>query len=973
MALDIGLRLAQALNQIGIKMGSYIGKSSNVKKAMFGGKPTFFKPRALETVRGTGGNFDDALKLIEEEAQFIVNATDAEKMNFLNNVNDYKEFGGPPKRSGILNTDEAKNLTNETEDLQSSITDLQTTAQSMKDEATTNLKSAEDDLSTFFETGGNPLNKKDTKYLGGSMSEEGQIRTGVREFLKKEFKNGRINLDETDAQRILQYSPMSEDDPILVFKKIYGDEAYNKAGSFPGAFDVGESYNHYESIFRSKMDGDLLKVKDKKYVGDGKLILSESDEIKVPIKDDDVPFAKGGIADLRKSFSLGGANKMRMGVMEIIKMIKTKMSPIGAMKEVNKVIGKKGPYKELRQDEIDEIIEKTEDFIFQKDPDDLYKGVEDMGEGTIDLDLVDKTIIDRPMFKQDSSTTNEIKEGVAEIMSDTSPAALEASIDIDNLMLKYPGMDKNLARQIATDTNPKRKADVIAMVEQTFELNKQGKSGDEIIDIFKKGTDRTEQAMGGRIGYYGGGITNMIEPDLSDIGHGGEAMNSRTRVMTPGSQATTSTGLNYLLGEDNDTTRVPYNEGNMVLPKAKPAQSPLVELSRIYKTYEDAMPGVSKDTQKYLQQDFIQKLNDAGISQEDFMTYRMQNNLADGGRAGYDQGGSSQPMGPEFSTNDPKEALKEIINRFIPIKDYGIPLLGNSQLMFNGLDNVQAGGQSDLFGGELNYGLKKSLKDDKFGLGFEFKKSFADGGRIGYVGGGGVNLARRGFLKLAGATVASVAALKTGLVKILGKTAATAVPKMVTIPAGSGAPAWFEGMVNKVLADGIDITKKASTLDGQVVKSLDTPTGKVDVTFDTRTGSIDAFYKGENTALGESVDMRYTVGQADEGTKIKPADEFEAVEAVPEMQGFNVDDTELAFGENVVSDVRGLYSDTSELAELGGQKVLIKDIAESIQKKRVLKDMNDDSMGFANEVLERTGIAADPPHDALTKIRYHSD
>jgi len=290
------------------------------------------------------------------------------------------------------------------------------------------------------------------------------------------------------------------------------------------------------------------------------------------------------------------------------------------------------------------------------------------------------------------------------------------------------------------------------------------------------------------------------------------------------------------------------------------------------------MPGVSKDTQQYLKQDFIQKLNDAGISQEAFMTYRMQNNLAEGGPA-----------------------------------------------------------------------------------------------RQGYVGGGGVNLARRGFLKLAGATVASVAALKTGLVKILGKTAATAVPKMVTIPAGSGAPAWFEGMVNKVLADGIDITKKASTLDGQVVKSLDTPTGKVDVTFDTRTGSIDAFYKGENTALGESVDMRYTVGQADEGTKIKPADEFEAVEAVPEMQGFNVDDTELAFGENVVNDVKGLYSDTSELAELGGQKVLIKDIAESIQKKRVLKDMSEDSMGFANEVLEGTGIAADPPHSVLTKMRYHSD
>ena len=101
MALEIGLRIAQVLDSIGIKMGSYVGKSSNVKKAMFGGKPTMFKPHALETLRGTNGTFDDALKLIEEEAQFIVNATDAEKMAFLNNVNEYKEFGGPPKRSGI--------------------------------------------------------------------------------------------------------------------------------------------------------------------------------------------------------------------------------------------------------------------------------------------------------------------------------------------------------------------------------------------------------------------------------------------------------------------------------------------------------------------------------------------------------------------------------------------------------------------------------------------------------------------------------------------------------------------------------------------------------------------------------------------------------------------------------------------------------------------------------------------------------
>jgi hypothetical protein len=53
--------------------------------------------------------------------------------------------------------------------------------------------------------------------------------------------------------------------------------------------------------------------------------------------------------------------------------------------------------------------------------------------------------------------------------------------------------------------------------------------------------------------------------------------------------------------------------------------------------------------------------------------------------------------------------------------------------------------------------------------------------------------------------------------------------------------------------------------------------------------------------------------------------------------------------------------------------MLIKDISESIKKKKVLKDMNKDPMGFANDTLERTGIPADPPHDALTKMRYHEN
>jgi len=69
-------------------------------------------------------------------------------------------------------------------------------------------------------------------------------------------------------------------------------------------------------------------------------------------------------------------------------------------------------------------------------------------------------------------------------------------------------------------------------------------------------------AEGGRIGYYTGGITD-VEPSLSDIGHGSDSLMARTRLMSPGAQATTSTGLNYLLAEDNDNLRVPFSKGKI--------------------------------------------------------------------------------------------------------------------------------------------------------------------------------------------------------------------------------------------------------------------------------------------------------------------------------------------------------------------------------------------------------------------------
>ena len=424
--------------------------------------------------------------------------------------------------------------------LQADVENLKVDAEDLKNQLIQNKNKLLDDLDTILETGGQPFKKKDNSFLGGSMHEEGQIRTGIRMFLQDELKNGRLKLNANDKARVMEYFPTKEDDPILVFKRIYGDDAYEAAGKFPGAFEKGEDFNHYREIFKENMDESYLKVKTEENLGDGTLMLT--DEVRTPIKDEDVPFAGGGV------------------VKKIIKSITMKnKDPMDSMKELNEVLKRRKEF-DLTDSEVDEIMEAGNEWIFQRDPDNLFvptkdkpktlfddeveeastqvfkdseggiKGItmggdkkfknamsEAMEEGMRESENMKRLGLD-PTSQKDYFKYEEMKEAGQMEKNVTGLADMSES---DTLMQKYPGMTKQLADQIANDPDPNRKANVIAMVEQTFKLSEQGKSGDEIIEIFKKGTDRTEQAGGGPI---------------------------------------TSTGLNYLLGED-DNNRVPYASG----------------------------------------------------------------------------------------------------------------------------------------------------------------------------------------------------------------------------------------------------------------------------------------------------------------------------------------------------------------------------------------------------------------------------
>jgi len=212
---------------------------------------------------------------------------------------------------------------------------------------------------------------------------------------------------------------------------------------------------------------------------------------------------------------------------------------------------------------------------------------------------------------------------------------------------------------------------------------------DEIIPLLVP--SGASYATGGRAGYYGGGQA-MIEPDLSDIGHGSDSLMARTRITAPGSQATTSTGLNYLLGEDNDNIRVPFNKGLSV----KPSDSMMVDTTtsspNFYNTdkfeedsmtYLKGMYGTGKDSNQFLYNEMIKKGNelrkqgvdretvikiirrnknkiDEILRQQEFKDIRPKSlaGLANGGRIGFRGGGAD--MGTV--SGDTRKATAKSVN-----------------------------------------------------------------------------------------------------------------------------------------------------------------------------------------------------------------------------------------------------------------------------------------------------------------------
>jgi hypothetical protein len=372
--------------------------------------------------------------------------------------------------------------------------------------------------------------KPDTSPLMGRLEE------GI-ETLKQMKQPGMdltTGLTRTAARKILDRAGIQvpdKVDAIEVFVKEFGGESLidvkNVAEEMIELERMGKSTKSMDEILEQSGMFDITRNPNaRKGMSDEQLeqIKKEVDQDKM-IKDfdptDREPNSMGGIN--RTNFAIGG---MKV-ILAIINAIK-KLKPMDAMKEMNEVVAKRGKYKNLDDDEVKQIFDETNDHIFERDvpADEFAVNFDDdidISQGMIDLDemnftknaqaakkAIDNASINTDLLKAKLMKRFEPKKKILDEVDEAYGVTPDMKKELDEmaklapkaaerfkLKERFPGIDDRLLTQIIDDPDPQRKAEVIATIDQAFELMRQGKSQEEVYDIMKQMTDRTKQAKGG--------------------------------------------------------------------------------------------------------------------------------------------------------------------------------------------------------------------------------------------------------------------------------------------------------------------------------------------------------------------------------------------------------------------------------------------------------------------------------------------
>jgi hypothetical protein len=312
-----------------------------------------------------------------------------------------------------------------------------------------------------------------------------------------------------------------------------------------------------------------------------------------------------------------------------------------------------------------------------------------------------------------------------------------------------------------------------------------------------------------------------------------------------------------------------------------------------------------------------------------------------GGRVGL-RGGGADFIPTEKMNTDRMKVIREFLKRKIPHLDSG-PI--DKSILYDLQEALSSG--SGLFPG---YDVRNDLPREVEAKG---------GGRIGLAGG----MTRRAFLKLMGGVAAGIGAIKSGIMGVGKKGVAKKVVKeVIKTPPVAGKPEWFDALINKVILEGDDVTKKLATKDREIVhtKKLNDQES-VTVTQDLDDGAIRVEYDSPDNLGQEPVMMQFKPGMADETTGgKKPADRFDVVETEPRYTG--PDNTDIEFiGESGGPNISFIESDVTNLKTFAtGKGPTMKEIVKSKKRKDLTRAVNENDYEAAEYLGGKYGDVPEP-------------
>ena len=180
----------------------------------------------------------------------------------------------------------------------------------------------------------------------------------------------------------------------------------------------------------------------------------------------------------------------------------------------------------------------------------------------------------------------------------------------------------------------------------------------------------------------------------------------------------------------------------------------------------------------------------------------------------------------------------------------------------------------------------------------------------------------------------------------------------------AGKPEWFDALVNKVITEGDDVTKRFATAERQSIHQKTLDDGSVvRVTEDVDDGAVRVEYESDKNVFEDPVQLQYKKSLPDEGDP-RPTAEFTTAESGPVGRRYGPDDYEIEVDEVGGTSIRDLDSDVSKLKEYAtGKGPTMREIIQNKKRRDKAKAITEDPEAQSDAVIRRQGEAQDYDYD----------